>query len=71
MPVMDGYQACRALREKEARLALPRTPVVALTAGATDDDRLQCEQAGMDDYLSKPFSAAQLNAVVNRWLARL
>ena len=71
MPVMDGYQACRALREKEARLALPRTPVIALTAGATDDDRLQCEQAGMDDYLSKPFSAAQLNAVVNRWLARL
>ena len=71
MPVMDGYQACRAMREKEARLALPRTPVIALTAGATDDDRLQCEQAGMDDYLSKPFSAAQLNAVVNRWLARL
>ena len=71
MPVMDGYQACRALREKEARLALPRTPVVALTAGATDDDRRQCEQAGMDDYLSKPFSAAQLNAVVRRWLTQV
>ena len=70
MPVMDGYQACRALREKEARLALARTPVIALTAGATDDDRLHCQQAGMDDYLSKPFSAAQLNAVVARWLAR-
>ncbi|OYO28670.1 hybrid sensor histidine kinase/response regulator [Janthinobacterium sp. PC23-8] len=69
MPVMDGYQACRALREKEARLALARTPVIALTAGATDDDRLHCQQAGMDDYLSKPFSAAQLNAVVARWRA--
>ncbi|OBV37814.1 hybrid sensor histidine kinase/response regulator [Janthinobacterium psychrotolerans] len=69
MPVMDGYQACRALREKESRLGLARTPVIALTAGATDDDRLHCLQAGMDDYLSKPFSAAQLNAVIARWLS--
>lgn len=70
MPVMDGYQACRALREKERRLGLRRTPVIALTAGATDDDRARCHEAGMDDYLSKPFSAAQLNALVDHWLAR-
>ncbi|WP_300759100.1 hybrid sensor histidine kinase/response regulator [Janthinobacterium sp.] len=70
MPIVDGYQACQTLRAREARSGAARTPVVALTAGVTDEDRQRCTQAGMDDYLSKPFTAAQLRTVVERWLAR-
>ncbi|MCC7683381.1 hybrid sensor histidine kinase/response regulator [Janthinobacterium sp. FW305-128] len=70
MPVMDGYQACRALRAREAASGAPRLPVIALTAGVTEDDRQRCMAAGMDDYLSKPFTAAQLREMVDRWLTR-
>jgi CheY-like chemotaxis protein len=70
MPVMDGYQACRALRAREAASGAARLPVIALTAGVTADDRQRCVAAGMDDYLSKPFTAAELRAMVERWLAR-
>ena len=67
MPVMDGYEACRRLRRLEAASGAPRTTVVALTASAIEGDRQRCLDAGMDDYLSKPFSAEQFNAVVERW----
>lgn len=70
MPVMDGYQACQTLRAREAASGAPRLPVIALTAGVTEDDRQRCLAAGMDDYLSKPFTAAQLRDMVDRWLAR-
>ncbi len=70
MPVMDGYQACQALRAREAASGAPRLPVIALTAGVTEDDRQRCMAAGMDDYLSKPFTAAQLREMVDRWLTR-
>ncbi|OFJ46490.1 hybrid sensor histidine kinase/response regulator [Janthinobacterium lividum] len=68
MPVMDGYQACLALRAREAASGTARLPVIALTAGVTEDDRQRCVAAGMDDYLSKPFTAAQLRAMVERWI---
>ncbi|MGK5036188.1 response regulator [Janthinobacterium sp. LB3P118] len=70
MPVMDGYQACQALRARETASGAPRLPVIALTAGVTEDDRQRCLAAGMDDYLSKPFSTAQLRAMVDHWLTR-
>ena len=70
MPVMDGYQACEALRAREAASGAPRLPVIALTAGDTEDDRQRCVAAGMDDYLSKPFTASQLRDMVERWLTR-
>jgi signal transduction histidine kinase/ActR/RegA family two-component response regulator len=70
MPVMDGYQACRMLRQREMALGQAATPVIALTASGDDDDRARCMEAGMDDYLAKPFSPAQLAAVVDRWLGR-
>ena len=44
--------------------------MVALTANALVGDREQCLAAGMDDYLSKPFTAAQVNEVLGRWLPR-
>jgi two-component system sensor histidine kinase/response regulator len=71
MPELDGYQATRRLRELErARPGQPRTPIVALTANAMEGDRERCLAAGMDDYLSKPFTREGLGAVMERGIAR-
>jgi signal transduction histidine kinase/ActR/RegA family two-component response regulator len=70
MPLMDGYEATRRIRAAEQSHGLPRVPVIALTATAGDDDRRQCLDAGMDDFLAKPYSGEQLVALVNLWLAR-
>jgi PAS domain S-box-containing protein len=70
MPEMDGFEATRRLRamEHSGRLA-GHLPVIALTASAVKGDREHCLEAGMDTYLSKPFEAAGLLAVVGRLLA--
>ena len=65
MPVMDGLEATRRLRA-----AGNRTPVVALTANAFDDDRRACIEAGMDDFLTKPIEPAALRAALTRWTSR-
>jgi CheY-like chemotaxis protein len=65
MPEMDGYAATRALRAREG--TGPRTPIVAMTAGARAEDREACLASGMDDYLSKPFALDDLRRVVARW----
>ena len=69
MPEMDGYEATQAIREQERRLGLPRIPIVALTATAQDDQHQACEDAGMDDFLSKPCSPEDLSRVILRWCA--
>jgi signal transduction histidine kinase/CheY-like chemotaxis protein len=68
MPVMDGFEATRQWRLSEAQHGRARTPVIALTASAIDGDRQRCLDAGMDDYLSKPFNAADFHTIVERWL---
>ncbi|HJV65876.1 MAG TPA: response regulator [Geomonas sp.] len=69
MPVMDGYQATRLIREKEAASASCRhIPIVALTGHAQQEDRAKCLAAGMDDYLAKPFNTRQLRSIVGKWL---
>jgi CheY-like chemotaxis protein len=68
MPVMDGYAATQALREREARLRLPRLPIVALTANAFDEDAAQSIAVGMDGHLAKPYSREQLRELLARWL---
>ena len=68
MPRMDGFEATRALREREASQGLLRTPVIALTANALAGDRQACLDAGMDDYLGKPFTRVQLLLALRRWV---
>jgi PAS domain S-box-containing protein len=69
MPVLDGCNATRQLRAREAQTGRPRLAVVALTAGAFEDDRQQCLDAGMDAVLTKPIAMEQLQATLARWLA--
>jgi CheY-like chemotaxis protein len=67
MPEVDGFTATRALRRQEAANGRRRTPVIAVTANAMAGDRERCLEAGMDDYLAKPFSRDQLLAMLVRW----
>jgi signal transduction histidine kinase/CheY-like chemotaxis protein len=68
MPDMDGVTATRVLRAQESQHPGRHLPVVALTASVLPGDRETCLQAGMDDFVAKPFTYDELVAVVSRWL---
>ena len=68
MPVMDGYAATQEIRKREARLGLPRVPVLALTADAFEEDAVRSREAGMDAHLAKPYTRAQLQELLKAWL---
>jgi two-component system, sensor histidine kinase and response regulator len=71
MPVMDGYEATRLIRDWEQTsldAAKRRLPIVALTANALAGDRERCTAAGMSDYLSKPITREALGALLRLWL---
>jgi two-component system sensor histidine kinase/response regulator len=66
MPVLDGLQATRALRgDARART----TPIIAMTANVLEHDRQRCRDAGMDDFIGKPFEPDALRTVLLKWLA--
>jgi signal transduction histidine kinase/CheY-like chemotaxis protein/HPt (histidine-containing phosphotransfer) domain-containing protein len=69
MPVMDGLTATGEIRRREQTSGAARVPVIALTANAMEGDRERCLAAGMDDFLSKPFTQQQLATLLRRWLA--
>lgn len=68
MPVMDGYQATRAIRDREKSQGLGRLPIIAMTANALEGDRQKCLDAGMDDYLAKPVKKDALREKLENWL---
>jgi signal transduction histidine kinase/ActR/RegA family two-component response regulator len=66
MPELDGYEATREIRRRQG--SARRTPVIAMTAAATQGDRDRCFESDMDDYISKPVRAAELDGVLARWI---
>jgi len=68
LPVMDGLKASKKIREIEAGTN-KYTPIIALTANAMIGDKEQCIEAGIDDYLSKPFQPQKLLDMLNKYLA--
>jgi signal transduction histidine kinase/DNA-binding response OmpR family regulator len=64
MPSMDGLEATRRIRAMEAESGAPRTPILALTANASADDREACLAAGMDGFLVKPLDRERLAAAL-------
>jgi signal transduction histidine kinase/CheY-like chemotaxis protein len=63
MPEMDGYEATVHLREDGFN-----NPIIALTAGTTLEERKKCIESGMDDILTKPYTAADIEQVMCKWL---
>ncbi len=63
MPALDGLQTTRAIRQD-----FPKQPVIiAMTANAMIEDKENCLQAGMDDYISKPFKLETIREVLSKW----
>jgi CheY-like chemotaxis protein len=67
MPVMDGFEASREIRKAGDETAA--IPIIALTADVRKGTQALCENAGMNDYLSKPVSLQKLDSIITKWLS--
>ncbi|MGN8276013.1 ATP-binding protein [Pseudomonas sp. SMN5] len=65
LPVIDGYEATRRIRQLPG---CTDVPIIALTANALQGDREACLEAGMNDYLAKPFKRLELQQILQRWV---
>jgi len=70
MPVMDGIEATKRIRNAEPGDVNANIPIIAMTAHAMQGDREKCLEAGMNDYISKPISAKVLVAKLDKWLSQ-
>ena len=68
MPILNGYDATHMIRQEEKSRGLKHTPIVALTANAMAGDDIKCKDAGMDDYMSKPFARIDLALMLQKYL---
>jgi CheY-like chemotaxis protein len=68
MPVMDGLEAVRKIREKE-KISGQHIPIVAMTANAFEEDKRRCIEAGMDGYLIKPVNSLTIRTEIARVMA--
>lgn len=68
MPVMDGYEATKAIRNSSSKVMNNKIFIIAMTANAMKGDREKCINAGMDDYISKPINPKALKETIERWL---
>ncbi len=65
MPVMDGYDAMKAIRKQPK---FNKLPIIALTAKAMKEDRNKCIEAGANDYMAKPVNVEKLLSLMRVWL---
>jgi CheY-like chemotaxis protein len=68
MPFVDGYEATRRIRAAETASNRKKAPIVALTGYATGEDRDKCLEAGMDDFLGKPFTLNEIRETIGKWV---
>jgi len=68
MPIMDGFEATKEIREFENKSGQNNIKIVALTANAMQGDREKCLDIGMNDYLTKPYNIVSLHKVLSQWL---
>ncbi|MCP4544928.1 MAG: response regulator [bacterium] len=68
MPVMDGYEASRRIRDPQSSVKDHNVPIIALTANAIRGDREKCLAAGMNAYIAKPISRQELRETLEEWL---
>jgi signal transduction histidine kinase/CheY-like chemotaxis protein len=66
MPKMDGFETAKAIRSQKGR-AIEHLPIIAMTASVEKEDKDQCFQAGMNDYITKPMEKEALNAILTQW----
>ncbi|MBN1437147.1 MAG: response regulator [Sedimentisphaerales bacterium] len=69
MPIMDGIEATKIIRDTNSRVLNHEIPIIALTAHAMSDDRSRCIEAGMDGYVSKPIDVGSLIAELEKWIS--
>ncbi len=67
MPIMDGFEATRQIRQIEAHRLQRPTPIIAMTALAMEGDRERCQAAGMDDYISKPVKSRAILSLLRKY----
>lgn len=68
MPVMDGFNATKAIREIELKRNDKPTTIIALSADISPGIRKRCKDSGMDDYLAKPFTINDIEKTLEKWL---
>ena len=70
MPMMDGFAVAIQMRKIETQRSLARTPIIALTANAVPETEQQSKRSGMDDYMTKPFTQAEIYGRVAKWVGK-
>ncbi len=71
MPVMDGFETVQHIRDEESAVLDQNIPIIAMTAHAMAGDREKCFEAGMDDYIAKPFSLKALGELMDKWSLKI
>ena len=70
MPIMDGFQATRLIRDINSNVQQHDIPVIAMTANVMADDKARCQSAGMNDFIAKPVNPTILHEMLNTWLTQ-
>lgn len=69
MPVMDGYEATKRIRQVSSKVLNSKIPIIAMTANSMKGDQDKCISVGMDDFISKPVNPNKIEEALTRWLS--